>query len=194
MVQVVAGTVNGASALDAKEGFVRKRVLLFNDVMLICKAHDPVVDANGVEEYDDTSIEGTNELELILNLDEIHLNLVVIPESTDANRCVTNIDIEEMGTIELDDRGSRQKSPSQRRFSARNKSLVFEITEYKTKSKREMRLHFKTSRIDVRDRWVEELESMLLLNRMGTPISERPGWYYTLIKDGFSSSDEFSKR
>lgn len=185
LVRVVANTINGASVLDAKEGFVRKRVLLFNDILLICKAHNPTVDANGIEEYDDTSVGGTNELELMLNLNEMNLNLMVFPDlATNNDGGLTKVDVGDRGSVEVDKQGSRHGAPSHQRSSS-NRSLIFEIAEYKANTKREVRLHLKTAKMDSCDRWVEELESMLLLNRLGSKVTERPGWYYTLIKDGF---------
>lgn len=213
LVRVAASNVNGASVLDSKEGFVRKRVLLFNDVLLVCKAHAPTLDANGVEEYDDISIEGANELEQVLHLNEMSLNHLVFPEVADT--CIIDKqggvwrDVDSPATFDSrgakfevgltpdqDERGSggmsggrRERSASQRaspsNTSGNTRSLVFEITHYKSKTKREVRLQLKTARMDIRDRWAEEVESTLLLNRLDTSITERPGWYYTLIKDGF---------
>ena len=71
-------TVNGASLSNEREGYMRKRMLLFNDIILICKAHKGKKNECGQEEFDDTSIEGVNELELVLDMEGVKLNHVIL--------------------------------------------------------------------------------------------------------------------
>ena len=75
---VAANTVNGASLSNEREGYMRKRMLLFNDIILICKAHKGKKNECGQEEFDDTSIEGVNELELVLDMESVKLNHVIL--------------------------------------------------------------------------------------------------------------------
>jgi ankyrin repeat protein len=200
LLRVAASNMNGASILNSKEGFMRKRVLLFNDLILVCKAHGPTLDANGNEEYDDTSIDGVNELELVLNLNEMMLNLMITNatsygrgESTAADapslfdkrlvKLAERADGEYVVPGAHQNPNSRDKRVATRGTNA--KSLMFEMIHYRARTKHEMKLHLLAPNMELRDMWVGELESIMLLNRMGTELSNRPGWYYTLVKDGF---------
>ena len=185
---VAANTVNGASLSNEREGYIRKRMLLFNDIILICKAHKGVNNEHGREEFDDTSIEGVNELELVLDMDSVKLNHTILGKTGETLESFARDLLSDKGKVDMKRRWSAAGAGVVSENGKISSDKAVELIYYRSRTKHEIRLHFYAEDQMLHECWVNEIESVLLSTHLNSPLSKTVGWHHAVVKRGVNSA------